>query len=177
MNIKEIVALIGDIAVIFSVIFIVIQIRIAIRSYKLSLSQKKRDRILSIIARWNNIEFAACRRAVIIYFRKSTKESFAQNLPSLKRNEDIRGKSAHILNFFDELAIGVNRDVFDFDIAYAFFQPLITYYWELLFPFVKWMRERDKDETIFKEVEEMHNTFLKRSAENYSAPSGKYWDV
>lgn len=177
MKFLDVLHLTANIAVVVSVVVVAIQARIALKQFTNSIVQKKRDRALSLIGRWNDLGFAACRRSIMIYFKNITMANFSEHIEKIQKDWKLRGNACSILNFLEELALGVNRDVYDFNICYTFFHPVTTYYWELLLPFVQWQRERDKDESIFREVERMYHTFVKKTTDQYSIPPGRYWSA
>lgn len=177
MAIKDIINICANIVIIISVIFLIFQLRIALKQYQNSITQKKRDRSLVFIARWNDFEFSKIRGSVMLYFKPINMNNFEGYKENLEKNIEIRRNAARILNFFEEVAIGVNNDIVNIDIIYTFFQATVTYYWELLYPFTDWLRKRDHDETIFIESERMYDLFIKRCSEKTSVPPGRYWSA
>ncbi len=177
MKFLDVLRLAANIAVVVTVVVVAIQARIALKQFANSVVQKKRDRALSLIGRWNDLAFAAHRHLIMIYFKNITMANFSEHVEEIQKDMKLRGNACSTLNFLEELALGVNRDVYDFNICYTFFHPVTTYYWELMLPFVQWLRERDKDESIFREVERMYHAFVKKTTEQYAIPPGRYWSA
>ncbi|MCK4663562.1 MAG: DUF4760 domain-containing protein [Bacteroidales bacterium] len=177
MNTLQITQFIANIAVTVTFIAIFIQSFIALRTYRDSIKQKKRDRTLIIINKWNQLDFAALRRSVMLYFNKLQDKTIEGIGSKVETDYEIRGKVCFILNVLEEIAVGINRNIIDFDITYGFFQPVATFYFEMLHPFVNWQQKTYQDDSVFIEVERMYQLFIQKNSEKYSIPPGRYWRV
>jgi len=175
MTVSEIIQIIANFSVIVGIFFIASQVMIAARTFRMDLDQRKKDRSFQYIARWNDIDFNRMRRSVLIRFKNITKENFAKEVPQIESDIECRGNTHLLLNFLEEVAIGVNYGHINFDIAFIYFGPLCVQYFELLHLYIIRQRELKHDPTIWIEIENLYSVVTKRLSEKYHVPPGRYW--
>lgn len=174
---SETIQLLANLAVIAGIFFLAWQVMITFKSFRMDLDQKKTDRALQYIARWNDVEFNKLRRQVLVKFRQLNIENQASELSQIYSDVELRGNTNLLLNFLEEVSIGVNHGHVNFDIVFLYFGPLSIMYFELLHPWILHLRERKVDQTIWIEIEHFYGLVTKHMSENYTVPPGRYWSA
>ena len=143
---------------------------VALFNYKSSIKNKKRDRALSFIERYNDFEFHQFRNDVIVYIEENElnnlrEKDFLQKMRDLKAsksNYHIRMKFSAFLNYYEEMAIAANREIVDMEILFEYFLGIIPSHFEKLKPYIEHKRTEYKDRTLWSNFEELYCYINKR---------------
>lgn len=165
----------ANIATIFGLFFLAWQVMIAVKVSKMELDQKKKDRALQYIARWNDIDFNKLRRGVLVRFRQISHENLTEELKQIEADTAMKGDTHFLLNYLEEVAIAINHGHTDFDISFLFFGPLCVQYFELINPYILRQREIKHDRSIWIEIEQYYHLVIKQQSQHYSVPPGRFW--
>lgn len=155
-NTREILVF-GSIALAVSVILAILislaqSINQLMEAIKVGNDNSKLDRTINYIARWNSNEISESRKNVLILMRKLKSVSGSDYhliLDSLDEEADIREDLTLILNFFEEMSIGVELGMLNEDLLRRFYKSIIFDFYIILSPYIETHRQALRNPNIF----------------------------
>lgn len=122
---------------------------------------RRSDRTLEYIARWNSPDFDSFKeiavemRKIINNYPDETKHPEIV-LKALHQSQDLELKVSNILNFFEELALVVKKDLVDKDMIQDFFEYIFARYAALFKNYIEEDRKKRKYNELYINFTELN---------------------
>ena len=128
-----------------------------------AMRQRKIENAWQYLERWNNPQYHYVKMAGVKVIRINETEKPEAVTAKINEDETFRSNVADLLNFFEEIAIGVSMGAVNEDPLKRAFRGLLNLYCMALQDFIEERRKKFNNPRIYNEIENLHKRWSSNS--------------
>ena len=130
--------------------------RLQEREVRVKKEEKKLDRAIDYIGRWNHPDYAHIK-ATITEITKGIENQEHTSISDYLKNEPLKTQEVvSILNFLEELSFLVYEGILDKKMIYVFYRGIIVRCYEVLVPFLIYRRNEMSNKKLYEQFEKLY---------------------
>lgn len=130
------------------------------QSIKQSAESQQIDRALLYIQRWNDSHSSSLRKLAyqIHLLIKDQHQSQKGKIvrEEIEKNPDLRMEVTEVLNFLEEMALCINKDIIKEDLALGFYRSIVLEYCDIFGVWIGQLRNETQNDKIYKNLTDLY---------------------
>ncbi|MCP2728820.1 DUF4760 domain-containing protein [Symplocastrum sp. BBK-W-15] len=133
---------------------------------KLSLESQKIDRTLLYIQRWNDSHYSSFKKLAyqIHLLIKDQHQNQKGRIvrEEIEKNPDLRMEVTEVLNFLEEMALCIKRDIIKEDLAVDFYRSIVLQYCDIFGVWIAQLRNEKEEHRLYQQLTDLYGKWKDR---------------
>jgi hypothetical protein len=123
---------------------------------KLAIESQKIDRTLLYIQRWNDSHYSSFKKLAyqihLLIDNKPDNQKEKIVREEIEKDADLRMEVTEFLNFLEEMALCVNRELIIEEVSRDFYRSIVIQYYNIFGVWIAQLRTHKKEDKLYKEL-------------------------